>query len=397
MTATALGPWPGEDPVEAARIIRGELGSPHLPFLAELPDRGVGSDALGRTASLLVDLAVDVQPYGWRIVDRPGKDLQRAQIGPVHRHQHPGRRDRRRGQPRRTDIKVQLRGPLSLAAGLHLHNGERALIDYGARAGHRGIRWQPAWTATSTGWPRRLPGPGSWSRSMNRKSPSVLAGTIPTSSGYRTLRSVPGREVTESWQLVIDALRAAGAVETVVAVPEVEAPFERILAAGADGIAVPLRALTSRQWEQLAGAVEAGKRLWAGALDVADPAAALPRVGDVVENVWRPWRQLGLPASDAGRAAGHAVGRAGRALAVVRDGGTDPADPGGGRPQPARARLSPAGRRPAAGRLRAGSQRSGRAWPEGSPAPPCRRGRAPAGSRSARRRPAPGRAGAGSP
>src|SRR6476469_9564103 len=66
VTATALGPWPGEDPLEAARSIRGELGSPHVPFLAELPDRGVGSDALGRTASLLVELAVDVQPHGWR-------------------------------------------------------------------------------------------------------------------------------------------------------------------------------------------------------------------------------------------------------------------------------------------------------------------------------------------
>jgi len=97
--------------------------------------------------------------------------------------------------------------------------------------------------------------------------------------------------------LVIDALRAAGAVEVVVSVPEVEAPFDRILAAGADGIAVPLRALTSRQWEQLAGAVEAGKRFWAGALDVTDPAARLPRVVEVVETVWRPWRQLGLPAA----------------------------------------------------------------------------------------------------
>src|SRR4029453_11149734 len=77
-TATALGPWPGSDPLEAARIIRGELGSPHVPFLAELPERGVGSDALGRTASLLVDLAIDVQPHGWRLVDRPGKDARRA-------------------------------------------------------------------------------------------------------------------------------------------------------------------------------------------------------------------------------------------------------------------------------------------------------------------------------
>ncbi len=85
-----------------------------------------------------------------------------------------------------------------------------------------------------------------------------------------------------------------------VSVPEVEAPFDRILAAGADGIAVPLRALTSRQWEQLAGAAEAGKRLWAGALDVSNPAAALPRVADVVETVWRPWRQLGLAAPTLG-------------------------------------------------------------------------------------------------
>ncbi len=55
-----------------------------------------------------------------------------------------------------------------------------------------------------------------------------------------------------------------------------------------------MKALTNRQWEQLAGAVEAGKRLWAGVLD---PSAELPRTADCVERVWRPWRQLGLPAA----------------------------------------------------------------------------------------------------
>jgi hypothetical protein len=129
---------------------------------------------------------------------------------------------------------------------------------------------------------------------------AVLAGTIPTSSGYRTLRAVPGQEVTEAWRLVIDAARAAGAVETVIAVDEIEAPFDRILSSGADGIAVPLKALTSRQWEQLAGAVEAGKSLWAGVVAAGNPSAALPRVQEAVENVWRPWRQLGLPASSLG-------------------------------------------------------------------------------------------------
>ena len=292
VTATALGPWPGEDPVEAARIIRGELGSPHLPFLAELPDRGVGSDALGRTASLLAELAVDVQPYGWRLVDRPGKDFRRAASAlatdinvladVAGAEENPA-----------TEIKVQLVGPLSLAAGLHLHNGERALLDYGAR------RDLAASLAAGVGGylsrvAAAVPGARLVVQVDEPDIAAVLAGTIPTSSGYRTLRAVPASEARESWRLVLDALRAAGAAEAVISVPEVEAPFEQIMAAGADGIAVPLKALTSRQWEQLAGAVESGTSLWLGALEAAG--GPLPKVGELVEAVWRPWRQLGLPA-----------------------------------------------------------------------------------------------------
>lgn len=296
VTATALGPWPGEDPVEAAKIIRGELGSPHLPFLAELPDRGVGSDALGRTACLLEELAVDVQPYGWRLVDRPGKDFRRAASAlatdinvladVAGTEENPA-----------AEIKVQLVGPLSLAAGLHLHNGERALIDYGAR------RDLAASLAAGVGrYLLRVAAAVPSARLVVQVDEpdiaAVLAGTIPTSSGYRTLRAVAGSEVRESWRVVLDALREFGAAEVVIAVPAIEAPFEQILAAGADGIAVPFDALTSRQWEQLAGAVEADKRLWIGALDTAG--RSLPKVSDCVEGVWRPWRQLGLPATALG-------------------------------------------------------------------------------------------------
>lgn len=293
VTATGLGPWPGEDPVEAARIVRGELGSPHLPFLAELPDRGVGSDAVGRTASLLVEMAVDVQPYGWRLVDRPGKDFRRAAsalstdinvLADVA-----GTED-----APAAEIKVQLLGPLSLAASLHLHNGERALIDYGAR---RDVAASLA--AGVAGYLSRVSAAVPEARLVVQLDEpdiaAVLAGSIPTSSGYRTLRAVGGQEAAESWRVVIDALRSVGAAEIVVSVPEIEAPFDRILAAGADGIAVPLKALTSRQWEQLAGAVEAGKSFWAGALDVST--ASLPKVADAVDCIWRPWHQLGLPAS----------------------------------------------------------------------------------------------------
>lgn len=291
VTATAAGPWPGTDPVEAARIIRGELGSPHLPFLAELPDRGIGSDALGRTAALLTEMAVDVQPHGWRLVDRPGKDMRRAlsalatdinvlaDVAGVE-------------DVSAAELKVQLVGPLSLAAGLHLHNGERALIDHGAR---RDIAESLA--ASMAGYLSRVaaavPGARLVVQLDEPDIAAILGGTIPTSSGYRTLRSVSATEARESWQLVIAALRAAGAAEIVISIPEVEAPFEQILAAGADGIAVPLKALTARQWEHLAGAVESGKRVWAGVLDAGAP---LPRVAQCVETMWQPWHRVGLPA-----------------------------------------------------------------------------------------------------
>ena len=298
VTATALGPWPGTDPAEAARIVRGELGSPHLPFLAELPDRGVGSDALGRTASLLVELAIDVQPHGWRLVDRPGKDLRRAKsalatdinvLADVAGSEESSAKE----------LKIQLRGPLSLAAGLYLHNGERALLDYGAR---RDIAESLAVGVAEhiSRIRAAVPGAGIVVQLDEPDISSVLAGTIPTASGYRTLRSIPGEEVTGSWRLVIDALRAAGVAETVVSVPEIEAPIQQILSSGADGVALPLKALTTRQWEQIATAVEAGKCLWAGALPIENPRATLPRTAGLVDTVWRPWRQLGLPASSLG-------------------------------------------------------------------------------------------------
>ena len=290
VTATGLGPWPGDDPLEAARIIRGELGRPHLPFLAELPDRGVGSDALGRTASLLAELAVDVQPYGWRLVDRPGNDFRRAASALATDINILADVAGAEDTPA-ADIKVQMVGPLSLAAGLHLHNGERALVDHGAR---RDLAASLAAGVEShlTRVAAAVPGARLVVQLDEPDAAAVLAGTIPTASGYRTLRAVAASEARESWRLVVDALRAAGAGEVVVSVPAIEAPIDAILAAGADGVAVPLKPLTTRQWEQLAGAVEAGKRLWAGALDV--DGGQLPRVADCVERVWRPWRQLGL-------------------------------------------------------------------------------------------------------
>ena len=70
--ATGIGSLPHVDPDEAAHVVTGEL--PDFPHLPELPLRGAGAGMIGRTASLLVDLHVDLQPAGWRLTDRPGAD-----------------------------------------------------------------------------------------------------------------------------------------------------------------------------------------------------------------------------------------------------------------------------------------------------------------------------------
>lgn len=74
--ATGIGSLPGLDPVKANSIVSEIF--PDLPFLVELPERGAGADLVGRSAMHLAELHVDLQPSGWRLVDRAGGDERRA-------------------------------------------------------------------------------------------------------------------------------------------------------------------------------------------------------------------------------------------------------------------------------------------------------------------------------
>src|SRR5947209_18169711 len=68
---------PGTDIDAALALVFDEL--PDFPHLPELPARGPGADLIGRAAATaLVDLHVDLQPSGWRLVGRGGIDERRA-------------------------------------------------------------------------------------------------------------------------------------------------------------------------------------------------------------------------------------------------------------------------------------------------------------------------------
>lgn len=110
-------------------MIVGEL-SGTLAHIVELPARGVGADLIGRAGALLVDLAVDTNPRGYRLVARPGVVTRRAvsllgEDADALEEAWENAGLRGSGHP----VKVQAPGPVTLAAELELTNGHRVITD----------------------------------------------------------------------------------------------------------------------------------------------------------------------------------------------------------------------------------------------------------------------------
>ncbi|MEU4511492.1 methionine synthase [Nonomuraea wenchangensis] len=283
--ATGVGSHPGDDHLEAIRVVFGEV--PGLPYLPELPARGVGADLIGRTASLLVDMPVEVQPSGWRIADRPGRDHQRAvdhlrrdldgleEIG--HDYEGP--------------LKVQVCGPWTLAGAVELRHGDKMLADAGA------VRDLTASLAQGVAdhcaeVRRRLPGVTEIVLQLDEPGlPGVLAGTVPTASGFGRLAAV------EEWR-VEESLRLFG--EPVVHCCAPAVPFALLRRAKTRGVSVDASMLRRRDEDELGELVEAGMTLFLGVVPGAG--SRLPDLGAIARPAVELWRRLGFaPDELAGR------------------------------------------------------------------------------------------------
>ncbi|MGD1237183.1 methionine synthase [Mycobacterium seoulense] len=131
-TASGTGSWPGIKPREAAEVVVGELAG-GLSHIVELPARGVGADMLGRAGALLIDVAIDIVPRGYRIAARPGAVTRRAASlldEDMDALEEAWEVAGLRGGDR--VVKVQAPGPITLSAELELANGHRAITDSGA-------------------------------------------------------------------------------------------------------------------------------------------------------------------------------------------------------------------------------------------------------------------------
>lgn len=281
---TGIGSWPGTDVREALRVIRGELGDAQhegvttIPYLPELPARGPGSDMIGRAAHLLVDLPVDLQPQGWRLVDRPGRDAERAASLLTQDLDETAEAFDGYSGP----LKVQVAGPWTLAAALWRPLGDRVLDDAGA------TRDVTDSLAEGIGaYLRRVqslvPGAGLLLQVDEPSLTAVLLGRIRSESGYRVLRTPDHGEVVTALRQVLDqpAAQVCG-VHTCAGDPPVDVLHE----AGAGFLALDLAQVGRERFEQVAATIEAGARLWAGLdLTAADP----------VEPLLRRWHEVGLP------------------------------------------------------------------------------------------------------
>ena len=271
---------PYVDPDEAARVVTGAL--PELPHLPELPLRGVGADMIGRTASLLVDLHVDLQPAGWRLTDRPGADERSARA--LLRVDLDALEIAALGYA--GPLKLQVAGPLTLAASIERPRGDRALADYGARRDlaqslAEGVREHVADVA------KRVPGAQVVVQLDEPSLPAVLAGVIPTSSGFSRHRAV---ESAEAEQSLADVVHAAGEWAVVhCCAPGV--PVGLLHRAGAQAVSLDVEMLTDRGHDELAQAVDGGLAVWPGVVPSRRP-DQVPSDRDLVERLERLFARL---------------------------------------------------------------------------------------------------------
>ncbi|MGF7236294.1 MAG: methionine synthase [Frankia sp.] len=296
--ASGVGSLPGDDPLEAARLVFGEL--PDLPHLPELPARGAGAGISGRGATFLTDLPVDLQPAGWRLVNRPGRDLRRARdllardldaleevadgyVGP---------------------LKLAVAGPWTLAASVELPRGHKVLSDAGAvrdltEALGEGIALHVAEIS------RRIPGARPLVQLDEPALPAVLLGHIPTPSGFSVLAAVEEGTAADGIAQVIAASTrpVAGRVGVGAAVGvhccAARPPLSVLRRAGAAFFSLDGLALGQADDDGIGEAVEAGIRLLIGVVPGTDAELSVP--GRTVEPLRSLWRRLGFTAESVGK------------------------------------------------------------------------------------------------
>ena len=328
--ASGRGDFPGDDLSEAMSRVEGELGAPHLPFLPHLPALGWRSTPLARTLAVCEGLAFDGASFGWRMVHSGGRGARESALAQDRLlsdinllADRVGAQKKRFGSGQTPVYKIQLVGPLTLAASIYLPGGERVISDAGAsrdllESFLEGLeRWVESLREALQA-PQALIAVQLDESEFQR----LLEGSIPTVSGFRSLsalqphyyqqvyRRVAERFAELNLQLILDvdgtALKpvqelklltqprpALDAVALLKAMQvEGAAPCalllhpDRARLKGPGMLQVPPLS-DPRSWEPVAQLLEANAQLWL-------PVVTSARVPDQARRLYSLWREVGL-------------------------------------------------------------------------------------------------------
>ena len=286
--ATGVGSMPGADTADfdvAVRVVLEEL--PDLAHLPEMPGRGAHADMTGRTLALVSELGADLQPQGWRLTDAAGIDHRRAKsllaqdLDVLEEH----------SQGYTGPFKIQVAGPWTLAATVERPRGDRVLADHGARrelaqALAEGLRDHVADVR------RRIPVADIVVQVDEPALPAVMAGQIPTASGFHRHRSVDPPRASPALEWVFAAITESGATPVAHCCAS-DVPIDLLTGAGAAGVSVDLDVLPAAAYDDLAVLLEQGRPVHLGVVPTNAPAPPLSDA-TVTERVLRWLDMLGL-------------------------------------------------------------------------------------------------------
>jgi methionine synthase II (cobalamin-independent) len=265
-TASGTGSWPGTAARSAAEVVVGELGAA-MAHVVELPARGVGADIVGRAGALLIDVAIDTVPRGYRLAARPGAVTRRAVSlldEDIDALEEAWETAGLRGSGR--PVKVQAPGPVTLAAQLELANGHRAITDLGA------VHDIAASLAEGVGAhraavSRRLDTPVV----VQFDEPSLPAAVAGRLAGVTTLSPVAPIDETLATTLLDTCVAAAGA-EVSVHSCATALPWKVLQRSNIAAVSVDVTTLETADLDAVAEFVDSGRAVLLGVVSASTPA-----------------------------------------------------------------------------------------------------------------------------
>ncbi|MEP7090197.1 MAG: methionine synthase, partial [Nocardioidaceae bacterium] len=139
---------------------------------------------------------------------------------------------------------------------------------------------------------RRIPGAAIVVQVDEPSLPAVLAGRVPTASGFHRHRSVDAPAASPALEWVFAAVSASGATPVAHCCAP-DAPVRLLTGAGAAGVSVDLEVLPVSAYDDLADLLEQGSPVHLGVVPTTSPASPLSD-RTVAERVLRWLDMLGL-------------------------------------------------------------------------------------------------------